>query len=240
MTPHEITVPPTCICGKPECKIPIGFCHCGCGGKTGIHTRSNLKAGQVRGIPERYLIGHQKRIRPVLESASPFKIEGVYCRMIPLTQGQYTIVDAADYEWLMQWKWCATWNSGTGSYYAKRKQFVDGKAVQFSMQRTILGLGPGHTLKGDHANGISLDNRRDNIRPATSPQNAQNRKRKLGKTNKSGFHGVHFLTEAQRWQAQIRVNGETVQLGRFDTPQEAYQIRRAAELRYFGEFAFRS
>lgn len=28
-------------------------------------------------------------------------------REIPLTQGLVTIVDAEDYEWLMQWKWYA-------------------------------------------------------------------------------------------------------------------------------------
>ena len=26
-------------------------------------------------------------------------------REIPLTQGQVALVDAADYEWLMQWEW---------------------------------------------------------------------------------------------------------------------------------------
>ena len=30
-------------------------------------------------------------------------------RIIPLTQGQVAIVDAADYESLMRWKWQAKW-----------------------------------------------------------------------------------------------------------------------------------
>ncbi len=26
-------------------------------------------------------------------------------KLIPLTQGKFAIVDAEDYDWLMQWKW---------------------------------------------------------------------------------------------------------------------------------------
>jgi hypothetical protein len=31
-------------------------------------------------------------------------------RLIPLTQGQFAKVDAADFEWLNQWKWCSNWS----------------------------------------------------------------------------------------------------------------------------------
>jgi hypothetical protein len=30
-------------------------------------------------------------------------------RLIPLSQGQFAKVDAADYEWLNHWKWNARW-----------------------------------------------------------------------------------------------------------------------------------
>ena len=39
-------------------------------------------------------------------------------RHIPLSQGQVAIVDAEDYEFLMQWNWYAAWMPSTQSYYA--------------------------------------------------------------------------------------------------------------------------
>ena len=41
-------------------------------------------------------------------------------RAIPLTQGQWALVDDADYEWLMQYEWCAQWDKDTRSFYAVR------------------------------------------------------------------------------------------------------------------------
>jgi len=38
---------------------------------------------------------------------------------IPLTQGLYALVDGEDYDWLMQWKWCAVKFGRV--FYAKRK-----------------------------------------------------------------------------------------------------------------------
>ena len=45
-------------------------------------------------------------------------------RLIPLTQGQWAIVDEDRYEWAMQWKWCALWNLKTKSYYAVRNETI--------------------------------------------------------------------------------------------------------------------
>lgn len=41
-------------------------------------------------------------------------------RRIPLSQGQFAIVDASNYDWLIQWKWYAQWNPKTRSFYAVR------------------------------------------------------------------------------------------------------------------------
>ena len=56
MTAHVDNVP--CICGKPECQIPYGLCHCGCGQKTNIATQNHTSQGLVKGTPHRYCKGH--------------------------------------------------------------------------------------------------------------------------------------------------------------------------------------
>ena len=46
-------------------------------------------------------------------------------RTIPLSQNKFAVVDAADYEWLMQSKWCAHKHRNT--WYAVRNVEIDGK-----------------------------------------------------------------------------------------------------------------
>lgn len=38
--------------------IPLGFCACGCGGKTNIETRNSRNKGYIKGEPRKYLKGH--------------------------------------------------------------------------------------------------------------------------------------------------------------------------------------
>lgn len=38
--------------------IPLGFCQCGCGGRTTIPMRTDRRQGRVRGVSMRYVSGH--------------------------------------------------------------------------------------------------------------------------------------------------------------------------------------
>jgi hypothetical protein len=44
-----------------EATVPYGYCHCGCGQKTNLHTFSDASKGHVRGEPKRFINGHQNR-----------------------------------------------------------------------------------------------------------------------------------------------------------------------------------
>ena len=41
-------------------EIPLGFCQCGCGGKTGIAWSTNPQCGAVRGQPNKFIHGHNR------------------------------------------------------------------------------------------------------------------------------------------------------------------------------------
>ena len=70
----------------PETIIPYGYCHCGCGEKTKISKENHPSRGVFKGEPRTFLPGHNANTRQVvIEEAKPFKIDGVYCRLIPLT-----------------------------------------------------------------------------------------------------------------------------------------------------------
>lgn len=78
----------------------------------------------------------------------------------------------------------------------------------------------------DHINGDRLDNRIANLRDVSQTVNAQN-KRKPGSRNKVGLLGV--CRDYGLFKACIKVNGKTINLGRFQTPEEAHAAYVAAK-----------
>ncbi|MGN7124076.1 HNH endonuclease [Methylorubrum thiocyanatum] len=87
----------------------------------------------------------------------------------------------------------------------------------------------------DHINGRPDDNRIENLRLADPSKNMQNSK--LFCTNTSGFKGVSFCRQTQRWRASITKDGHKYCLGRFISPDLAHAAYRQAADRMFGEFA---
>ena len=90
-------------------------------------------------------------------------------RRIPLTQGQYAIVDPEDYERLNKHKWYAI--KGINTYYAGRNYRCPKtkKRLYIKMHREVIN--PPDHLDVDHINRNGLDNRKANLRPVTRAQN---------------------------------------------------------------------
>jgi len=84
----------------------------------------------------------------------------------------------------------------------------------------------------DHINGNPSDNRWENLRLATHRQNLANTG--LRATNSTGYRGVS--KNRGKYQAQIRIDGKRIMLGRFDTPEEASEVYEAKARELFGEF----
>ncbi|MEU4155722.1 hypothetical protein [Actinoplanes sp. NPDC026670] len=151
------------------------------------------------------------------------RVDSIY-REIPLSRGHVAIVDAADYDMLVaagSWSLVVDgWNT-----YAKSKAGL--------MHRLIL---PGFACV-DHRNGVGLDNRKANLRGATTSQNGGNAR--LSRRNASGFKGVSLdRTRATLpWQVRIGVAGKLRKVGRYATPVEAALAYDKAARDAFGEFA---
>lgn len=173
------------------------------------------------------------------EITQPFNKE---YKVIPLTKGKVTIVDASDYDWLMQFAWHAHSRTrhGCRQFYAVRAMTnfsgVGPRQFHVWMHRVILGCK--NREFADHINGDSLDNRRQNLRKSTTAQNAQNAG--LCSTNTSGFKGVSFYGLKTGWRAAIRCNGKRFILGNFPTPEEAAKAYDKAAKELHGEFAFQN
>ena len=147
---------------------------------------------------------------------------------------KFALVSDEDYEVLSKYKW----------YYRKSKGIHDGYAyMMVPMHRMVLGIGDFDERHTDHRNGDSLDNQRDNLRIATSEQNARNRSKIVRKATPSSsrYKGVRYHRKTynlrKRWQAQIYVNGRNISLGYYLTENEAAQAYNEAAILHYGEFA---
>lgn len=150
-------------------------------------------------------------------------------KRIPLTQGKVAIVDDRFYERLTamgHWTYSTTWG------YA---QLCDGKTTM-QMHRIIWKLA-GRRLPRllDHRDLNKLNNRLNNLRPATPSQSAQNRG--ISSRNSSGFKGVHCDRASGKWIARIMVRGVRKFLGRHETAEKAAKAYDEAALYYHGPFA---
>ena len=87
----------------------------------------------------------------------------------------------------------------------------------------------------DHINRDKTDNRRSNLRECTTAQNAMNSS--LRRTNTSGVTGVSWHKGAGKWRARIMIDGKHMHIGYFSDKADAIAARRAAEIKYFEEFA---
>lgn len=87
----------------------------------------------------------------------------------------------------------------------------------------------------DHRDGNRSNNAWANLRLATTSQNKAN----MGKRadNKSGYKGVSWYRQTNRWRAGIGFHGKQKTIGYFKTPEEAHVAYCEEAKRVFGDFA---
>jgi len=147
-------------------------------------------------------------------------------KRIKLTRGKFTLVDDNDFKYLNKWKWYC---SSRG--YAMRDIKAEGeKRMAILMHRLITNAPTGTVI--DHINGDKLDNRRNNLMVVTQHENGVNRK-VLNKNNTSGYRGVSWFPQRNKWVAKIMVNYRNKHLGIFSNIEKAILIRKEAEEKYF-------
>jgi len=136
-------------------------------------------------------------------------------KQIPLTQGQFAIVDDEDYDFLMQWKWVAQKSKKT--FYAF-KSVAAPKKSRILMHRLLIKVSD-PKIYVDHRDGNGLNNQKSNLRPCTPTQNQHNQQ--LSKNNKTGFKGVYFSSANNKFVSTIMVNKKALFLGLFTNPIDA-------------------
>ena len=118
------------------------------------------------------------------------------------------------------------------------KWYMDSRGYAFNGKKRVLlhrlVMDCPNDMIVDHINHNRLDNRKENLRICNSSQNNMNR----NKTNRntSGYTGVCYKPKINKWQSYITINKKSIHLGYYNTPEEANEIRKQAEIDYFGEY----
>jgi hypothetical protein len=155
-------------------------------------------------------------------------------KRIPLTQGQFALVDDEDFERMSQWNWYAWWCKDTSSFYAMRRTSVTlGKSRIVSMHREVMCASSLDEI--DHRNHNTLDNRKSRLRMCTRTQNLANAR--VRSDNTSGYKGVSWYSPTGKWRARIHWNGNPKFLGYFAKASDAARAYDVAAMRLFSEFA---
>jgi hypothetical protein len=154
----------------------------------------------------------------------------VMSRYIELTKGYRALVSDCDYDRLSVYK---LWVIGS-----KTKIYARGWVNQ---KRTLMHryiLNATHEQQVDHINGDTLDNRRENLRIATSSQNAMNRgtlHRQHGVT--SEYVGVHWSKKQRRWRAVVWKAGQWYSAGSHVLEEDAARAYDNLARIHHGQFA---
>lgn len=150
---------------------------------------------------------------------------------IPLTRGYVALVDDADAELVLPFKWHAV--TASQSVYACRSVRRTGggprQAVQL-MHTLITGW-----AFTDHRDGNGLNNQRANLRQASLAENSRNRQ---ANRSASPYKGVSINRgRGLPWKAAIKHQGVSRHLGYFGTDAEAARAYDVAARELFGQFA---
>jgi len=162
---------------------------------------------------------------------------------IPLTQGLYALVDAADAPLVRELTWhVKTKSSQPDKVYAQATfRTRAGEKRSVVLHRFIADAAPGEIV--DHVSGDTLDCRRSNLRVTSSRGNATNITNSANQ-RRGGYKGVSWNKNAGKWEAHIaagavRESGRKrkIHLGLFDDPKKAARAYDRAAVEFFGEFA---
>ncbi|KSV57724.1 AP2 domain-containing protein [Acetivibrio ethanolgignens] len=142
-------------------------------------------------------------------------------------QGKEFYFDLDDYDKVKDYYWRF---SKDGYLYAVRDK------NKIILHRYILNI-TDSSIEVDHIYHKKYDNRKSELRVVNRSQNSMNKG--LRNDNQSGVTGVCWNKNNNKWKAYICVNDKRINLGHFDNFEEAVQVRRNAESKYFGEYKYK-
>lgn len=141
---------------------------------------------------------------------------------VALTKGRYALIDTEDEARILRhaWTYDPRPKRPRGAGYAQAR--ACGRKIY--MHREVLGLGAGECA--DHINREGLDNRKANLRRCSPSVNLHNKVAPNKNKRCTRLRGVEKC--GQRFRARTAFNGKRVNLGMFDSEEQAAVAHRQA------------
>jgi hypothetical protein len=135
------------------------------------------------------------------------------------------LVDDEFYPFLNRFKWYAKpMNKTSEKMYAVTGIWVGGKQQQVYMHCLVKNIAPTKVI--DHLDGLTNNNQLHNLDPKTRKDNAQ-------QIHSSVFKGCDYDERWRVWWCRIRVDGEQIGRGTYDTETDCAIAYNHARLEFF-------
>lgn len=151
--------------------------------------------------------------------------------ILQLSQGQSTIIDDEDWPRVSALGWYAI-QTKKGIWRAVAS--VPGTRGQRKILLHRFLMNDPKGVQVDHINRNPLDNRKENLRLGSAPENQQNT---LARGGASKFKGVSWFSRRGRWRVAFNWRGKTHFVGYFDDEIEAAKAYDVAAYAVAGEWA---
>jgi len=120
--------------------------------------------------------------------------------------------------------------AGTVTFEGYRQVGVDGQVYREHRVIFLMHHGYMPEYDCDHINRDRADNRIENLREVSRSCNMRNAS--ISSRNTSGVTGVSWDKSNEKWLAQIRAEGRSIKIGRFEDFKDAVSARYEAEIKY--------
>lgn len=104
------------------------------------------------------------------------------------------------------------------------------------MHRLIMGLDNEDMYIVDHIKHKNHDNRKSELRLATTSQNQMNKK--VQYNSSTGVSGVTWEKGCKKYRVRIGINNKRITLGYFSDINDAIKCRKEAEDKYYGKYSY--
>lgn len=122
------------------------------------------------------------------------------------------------------------------TWYVNSDNYVTCLNENIYMHNLILPCENGYMPDHKHGKASRNDNRKYNLRIVTNAQNCHNRDK--GTNNTSGFIGVCYRKDRNKYYVYIGINNKDVHIGGFDDFTEAVKARILSEIEHYGEYMY--
>lgn len=191
-------------------------------------TSNALKRGNTKScgcIHKEQLIENNKKLK---KKYNTYDLTGEY-GIGYTTKGEEFYFDLEDYDKIKKHCWFI---GSMGSVTTNKNNNI------ILMHRLVMDVLNDSQIEVDHIRHIRHDNRKSQLRLVNDSKNAMNRI--TPKCNTSGYKGVSFDKNLQKYRSYITVNKTHIDLGSFIKLEDAIVARKKADELYFKEYSYQN